>query len=197
VPEVRIAALTLFVLMSAGAAAAQRLEVGGTVAAGCTGSEDSLCGRGPLPSVGGHASVWAGNRIELSGRVARLGIEDYSYTLAPFEIDVTNQSRSFVSFLFVYHFMEGSPVRPMLGLGSGWYSESQRVACRPAGCQTQLRFGPLLGDYREWDVDAIFVVGLSGVVRERWVWRGGWQSHRFGNDENSTHEFFGGLGYRF
>jgi hypothetical protein len=193
----RIAALTLCVLLTAGAATAQKLEIGGTVAAGCIGSEDSLCGRGTLPSVGAHASVWAGNRIELSGRVARLGIEDFSYRLPPFEIDVTNQSRSFVSLLFVYHFMEGSPVRPMLGLGSGWYYDRSRVACRPAGCQTQLRFGPLLGDYRVWDVDAIFVVGVSGTFLENWVWRGGWQSHRFGNDENSTQEFFVGAGYRF
>jgi hypothetical protein len=29
------------------------------------------------------------------------------------------------------------------------------------------------------------------------VWRGGWQSHRFGNDENSAQQFFAGAGYRF
>jgi hypothetical protein len=47
--------------LSAGTATAQKLEIGGTVAAGCIGSEDSLCGRGTLPSVGAHASVWAGD----------------------------------------------------------------------------------------------------------------------------------------
>lgn len=194
----RIGAMALCVLLSAGAANAQTLEVGGTVAAGCLGNDGSMCGGGTSPLFGGHASVWAANRFELSGRVARVGWEDYTYTLdGPFDIDVTNRSRSFVSFLFVYHFMEGRAVRPMVGLGSGWYSDSQRVACRPAGCQTRLRFGPLLGSYREWDTDITFVVGLSGAVRERWVWRGGWQSHRFANDENSTQELFAGLGYRF
>jgi hypothetical protein len=41
------------------------------------------------------------------------------------------------------------------------------------------------------------VVGLSGVIGNRWAWRRGWQSHRFGNDENSTQQFFIGAGYRF
>jgi hypothetical protein len=197
---VRIAVMTLVVLLSASAARAQKLEIGGTIAAGCKGSEDSLCGGEKSPLIGAHASVWANNRVELTARLARVGWEDFSYKLDGFDIDVTNQSRSFVSFLFIYHFMEGRPVRPMLGLGSGWYSENSRVACRPAGCQTQIRPGPgdrLLGSYREWDIDAIFVLGLSGTVRDRWVWRGGWQSHRFGNDENMTQEFFAGLGYRF
>ena len=76
-------------------------------------------------------------------------------------------------------------------------SDASRTSCQPAGCQAVLRSGPLLGQYRTWDVDAIFVVGLSGAVGDRWVWRGGWQSHRFGNDENSTQQFFVGAGYRF
>src|SRR5687768_11285010 len=103
--------MTLAVLLSASATTAQKLEIGGTVAAGCKGSDGSICGGGTSPLVGAHASVWAGNRVELSARIARVGWEDYSFGQeAPFEIDVTNRSRTFVSFLFTYHFMEGSPV---------------------------------------------------------------------------------------
>jgi hypothetical protein len=46
-------------------------------------------------------------------------------------------------------------------------------------------------------VDAIVLAGLSGTIRDRWVWRGGWLSHRFANDENSTAECFVALGCRF
>lgn len=204
----RIAGLTLLVLLSAGAAMAQKLEVGGTVAAGCLGSDGSICGGGTSPLVGAHASVWAANRVELTARVARAGREDYSLPLSgQRELVVTNRSRSFVSFVFVYHFMEGRPVRPMFGLGSGWYSDARHVACRPASCEPPppstvaggvvVSAVPDLGAFRDWDTDIIVVLGLSGTVRERWVWRGGWQSHRFANDENSTEEFFAGVGYRF
>jgi hypothetical protein len=85
----------------------------------------------------------------------------------------------------------------MLGIGSGWYSDAERVACQPAGCSIHLRGGPLLGQYRDWNVDAVFVVGLSSAIGDRWVVRGGWQSHRFGNDENMTQQFFASAGYLF
>jgi hypothetical protein len=205
----RIAALTLCVLLSAGSATAQKLELGGTIAAGCKGSDGSICGGGTSPLVGAHASVWAANRFELTARVARVGWDDYSLRLSgQRELVVTNRSRSFVSFLFVYHFMQGRPVRPMFGLGSGWYSDARHVACRPTSCEAPppsvgpaggvvVSGPPDLGAFRDRDTDIIFVLGLSGDVRERWVWRGGWQSHRFGNDENMTQAFFVGAGYRF
>jgi hypothetical protein len=56
---------------------------------------------------------------------------------------------------------------------------------------------PAPRQYRVWEVDAIFLVGLSSVIDERWVVRGGWQAHRFGNDENMTQQFIAGVGYRF
>jgi hypothetical protein len=187
----------LFCLVAA-SASAQTVELGGRFGVGCAGSEDSLCsGASPLFSV--HASVWAGDSVELSTQFARINREDLAFRAfdVPVDITVTDRKRDFVSLLFVYHFTKNRLVRPMIGLGSGWYSDASRTSCQPAGCQTVLRSGPLLGQYRTWDVDAIFVVGLSGDVGDRWAWRGGWQSHRFGNDENSTQQFFVGAGYRF
>jgi hypothetical protein len=182
----------------AASASAQTVELGGRLGGGCAGSEDSLCTEAS-PLFGVHASVWAGDSVELGAQFARINREDLAFRAGdvPVDITVTGRKRDFVSLLFIYHFMKNRPVRPMLGLGSGWYSDASRTACQPAGCQTILRSGPLLGQYRTWDVDAIFVVGLSGDVGERWVWRGGWQSHRFGNDENGTQQFFVGAGYRF
>jgi hypothetical protein len=186
-----------FCLVAAGASA-QTVELGGRFGAGCTGSEDSLC-TGASPLLGVQASVWAGDSVELGAQVARINRGDLAFRAfdVPVDITVTDRKRDFVSFLFVYHFMKNRTVRPMLGLGSGWYSDASRTSCQPAGCQAILRSGPLLGQYRTWDVDAIFAVGLSGDARDRWVWRGGWQSHRFGNDENGTQQFFVGAGYRF
>jgi hypothetical protein len=195
----RILVFVCCVFVGAGVASAQTVEVGGRLGTGCTGSEDSLCSGGMSPLFGAHASLWAADKFELTAVVSRLNLpsEQFRAFDAPIDVTISDRSRDFVSFLFVYHFMKGSRVRPMLGLGSGWYSEAQRVDCQPAGCHTQLRGGPLLGQYRTWDVDAVFVVGLSSVVRDRWVVRGGWQSHRFGNDENMTQQFFVGAGYRF
>jgi hypothetical protein len=187
----------LFGLVAA-SASAQSVEIGGRFGVGCAGTEDSLCS-GASPLFGVHASVWAGDSVELSVQFARITREDLAFQAfdVPVDITVADRKRDFVSLLFVYHFMKDRPVRPMLGLGSGWYSDASRTSCQPTGCQTILRSGSLLGQYRTWDVDAIFVVGLSGDVADRWVWRGGWQSHRFGNDANSTQQFFVGSGYRF
>jgi hypothetical protein len=184
-----------------GVATAQTVEVGGRVAAGCVGSEGSICGGGTSPLAGGHVSLWFTDRYEINASAAHLGRDSFAFHATsdpvPIDIEVTDRSRDLISFLFVYHFMSDRRVRPMLGIGSGWYSDAERVTCQPAGCSTQLRGGPRLGQYREWDVDAVFVVGLSSIVQERWVVRGGWQSHRFGNEENMTQQFFVAAGYRF
>ena len=184
---------------SAGPAAAQTIEVGGRVGAGCVGNDGSVCGGGTSPLAGAHASLWLDDRYEISASAAHLGRESIAYRATsdpfPIDIEVTDRSRDFISLLFVYHFMKHRPVRPMLGVGSGWYSDAERVACQPAGCSIHLRGGPLLGQYRDWNIDAVFVVGLSSAIGDRWVLRGGWQSHRFGNDENMTQECFVSAGY--
>lgn len=44
---------------------------------------------------------------------------------------------------------------------------------------------------------AILIAGVSGHVASGWIFRGGFVSHRFANDENSTMSCFAGIGYRF
>lgn len=195
----RIALILCSLLCVAGGAAAQTVEVGGRVGTGCKGSEDSLCSGGTGVLFGGHVSWWANERVELSSALTRVTLPTTEFRFNEIEVFTTDRKRDFVSLLFIYHFLEGRPVRPMLGIGSGWYADASRTGCRPAGCETVLRNpgGPLLGQYRAWDIDAVFVVGLSGMLTDRWVIRGAWQSHRFGNEENMTQQFFTAVGYRF
>jgi hypothetical protein len=183
-------------------AGAQTVEVGGTISAACAGSDGSICDdfEGYHPLLGAHASWWATDRIELAARVAHMG--QRPLRIGGFEASgvswlVTDRRREFVSFLFTYHFMPRRRVRPMLGLGSGWYTSTETISCETPGCEALLPSSVTTGEHREWLVDAILIIGLSGEVRSRWVWRAGWQAHRFANDENSTYEWFGGVGYRF
>ena len=195
----RILAVVVCVISGASLAQAQTLELGGRLAAACAGSDGSGCGGGKTRLVGLHTSVWADDRFELSASVARSRRKPYE-VLADNKgsvLMVSDRSREFVSLLFVYHFQKGRPVRPMLGFGSGWFGEARTVACRPATCEPLPKGYPPLGRARDWQPDIVFVVGLSTVVREHWIARGGWQTHRFMNDENSTEELFIAAGYRF
>jgi hypothetical protein len=181
------------------AGAAQTLEVGAGVARGCLGSDGSACGSGTPPMVAAHATWWLTDRTDIGLRVAHVEPPAYRFqTVYPVVVHgtVTDRSQRFLSVLVVHHFTRATTVRPMLGVGSGWIVHSEHVACEPPGC-TQVPGAPREGDHRDGMVDAIVLAGLSGTVRDRWVWRGGWLSHRFANDENSTSEFFVALGYRF
>ena len=193
----RIFLLSLGFALCGAAASAQSLEVGGRLGIGCTGSEDSVCSGAKAPIVGAHAGIWLGHSVEFNASYTHLGLDEIRFREGSIDYAITGRERDFISLLFVYHFMKDRPIRPMIGIGSGWYSQAERITCEPEGCNRVQRIGgPLLGQYREWDVDAVFVVGLSGRVGERWIVRGGWQSHRFGNDENMTQQFFVGAGYR-
>jgi hypothetical protein len=179
-------------------AAAQTIEVGGSVGRGCLGSDGSLCGSGARPMIAAHTTWWLTDRTDVGLRAAYVGLPEHGFeTVFPVAIrgTVTDRSRQFVSLLVAHHFTRATALRPMLGLGSGWIVHSEQVACEPPGCG-QLPGAPREGEHRGRLVDVIVLAGLSGEVKDRWVWRGGWLSHRFGNDENSTSEFFVALGYR-
>lgn len=191
--------LCILTVMTANATS-QTLEAGGTVGAACIGNDGVFCDPAESRQLlfGGHVSLWLAERMELSMRVARLDRRPLRYraTQDPaVEVTIDDRSREFVSFLFIYHFLHDRPVRPSVGLGSGWFADAARVSCQPVGCE-QLLPSQRFGKDRIWRVDAIWQIGLSGTVRERWVWRGGWQAHRFANDENSTEELFVSVGYR-
>lgn len=189
------ASLVLFPAMTD----AQVMEVGATIAAGCLGSDGSACGTGTHTMPGAHASWWIGDRVELSARVARVALPAYrATTVFPTVVtfEVTDRSREFVSALFIYHFGRGKTIRPMLGFGSGGYAHSQRVRCEPVRCGGVAGV-PREGQHRVWMTDAILAAGVSGDVGSHWMLRGGFLSHRFANDENSSIELFVGVGYHF
>ena len=179
-------------------ARAQSLEVGGTIAAGCVGSDGSACGNGTNPAVGVHVSWWIADRFELTGRLARVPLDSFGTNTtfpSPVSISVTDRSRGFISGMFTYHFRRGKSVRPLFGFGSGGVSRAYTARCEPA-CAGVPGLPPE-GRQRTWITDVILLIGLSGHVGDRWVVRGGCLSHRFANDENSVIEYFAGLGYRF
>lgn len=186
-------------ILTSTVAAAQPWEVGGTVALACIGSDGSMCYQNSGPLVGAHVSRWFDDRMEIAGRWSRVGVPSFDgQTGFPVTLNyaVTDRSREFLSALFIYHFRHELAVRPMLGGGTGLYGESQLVACEPLRC-AEVPGLPPEGRNRNWMQDVTFLVGLSGTPAPRWVWRLGWQAHRFGNDHNHTSEFFASVGYRF
>jgi len=181
------------------AATAQVVEIGGSLASACLGSDGSLCGNGHRPMVAAYASLWPSERIELTLRASRVPL--YSVGInppfpTPVSVSVTRRSRQFVSGLFTYHFRPGQRIRPMLGIGAGGYAQAQNVQCQPEDCSAVPGIPPV-GHNRSWMPDVILLAGLAGPIGDRWTWRGGWLSHRFLNDHHSTIEWFAGLGYRF
>jgi len=196
---VRSVILALCCLAGASIAAAQDVEVGGSVAAACLGSDGSACGSGTHALLGAHVSWWIDDRVEVSGRVARVARPDHHFTQSfpsALEVSITDRSRDFLSAAVIYHFRRGGRVRPMLGAGSGAFAHVERVACQPLACELSPGLPPS-GAQRRWRPDVIVVAGLSGTAGKRWTWRAGWLTHSFANDHNSTIETFAGVGYRF
>lgn len=179
---------------------AQSFELGATIAAACIGSDGSMCddAEGTRPLLMGQARWWASERFDLGLSIGRLGRRSKQILLFPdgVALDVTDRSRLFISAVATYYFLPRSRVRPMVGIGTGTYSDSQSVACDPSPCDPFV-LPEQFRDSRRWRADVILMAGLAGRAGQRWMWRAGWQSHAFGNDENSTHEFFAGAGYRF
>jgi hypothetical protein len=195
---VRALIIATWLSLTGAAAAAQTFDVGGSLARGCVGSDGSACGSGAHPVLAAHAAWWLTERTDIGLRVSHMGLPDYGFeTVFPVPVrgTVTDRSRRFVSLVVARHFTRATSVRPMLGFGSGWILHSRQVACEPPGCG-EFPGATRAGDHRSRMVDVIVLAGLSGTVKERWVWRGGWLSHRFANDENSTSELFVALGYR-
>jgi hypothetical protein len=192
--------LTTAFIVAPALSQAQSFELGATIAAACVGSDGSMCddAEGTRPLLMGQARWWASERFDLGVSIGRLSLRSKQALLLPDDValDVTDRSRLFISAVGTYYLLPRSRVRPMLGLGTGTYSDSQTVTCDPSPCDP-LMLSEQYRDSRRWRVDVILMAGLSGRAGERWMWRAGWQSHALANDENTTHEFFAGAGYRF
>jgi hypothetical protein len=195
-PKVLAACVLLTV---ATAAQAQNLEIGTAVSAACLGSDGSVCGNGTHPLLAARASWWVSDRVELTARFGRTSLPSRQFTQSfpvPVEVSIKDRSRNFFSGLFTYHFRPGTEVGPMVGVGSGAFADVDRVECRPVDCAPGTGLPPG-GEHRRWRTDVIFLLGLTGIIGENWVWRGGLMTHAFANDHNSTIETFAGIGYRF
>jgi hypothetical protein len=180
-------------------ATAQVVELGGSVASACLGSDGSLCGNGHRAALAAHFSLWPSDSSELTVRVGRVPLQSIGFNTTfptPISVAITDRSQGYVSGIFSYHFRRGRSVRPMVGFGWGGIASSEHVRCEPAICAETPGLQPE-GDNRTWMHDVIWLAGLSGPIGARWTWRGGVLTHRFLNDENSTVEMVVGLGYRW
>ena len=189
------ASLTLF----STTATAQVVEVGGSLANACLGSDGSICGSGHQPMVAAYASLWPSESVELTLRVSRVSLDSFGINTTlptPISMSVTRRSRQYLSGLFTYRFRRGQNIRPMLGFGFGGYAASQNVQCQSQNCSGVPGLPPE-GHNRTWMTDVILIAGLAGPIGDRWSWRTGCLSHRLANDHHSTIELFAGLGYRF
>ena len=189
------ASLTLF----STTATAQVVEVGGSLASACLGSDGSMCGSGHRPMAAAYASLWPSEGVELTFRLSRVPLTSFGINTTfptPVSMAVTRRSRQYISGLFTYHFRRGESIRPILGFGFGGYAQAQNVQCQSQDCSGVPGLPPE-GHNRTWMTDVILLAGLSGPIGDRWTWRGGWLSHRFANDHHSTIELFAGIGYRF
>jgi hypothetical protein len=182
-------------------ASAQSFEAGGSLAVSCRGSEDSVCADESLATTGLYGSLWFADRVEIALRAAWMKFGDIEGTL-PFGITGTfairDASRRVTQAETVWHFRRGGRVRPMLGIGIGWYADRDIVTCQPAGCEPFLRSAGLeTGERRDAERDGSIVVGLSVLATPRLRLRGGWRYHNPFVDELALSELFIAAGYRF
>ena len=193
----------------------QSLEVGGTIASACRGSEGSLCGAGWLVLSGAYLSWMAQDRVEIGIQVANAGKRSYDYNFArddysrsfltvpnpPAHVEVAflDRSRTFLLSRFIYHFMPGERVRPLLGAEVGGLIDKQNIVCQPSGCEALLPIlvGHRVGHESSRNLDLGFVAGVSVRVTDRLRMRFGLQLHNFAGEELSTTAWFAETGYRF
>ena len=194
----------------------QSLEVGGTIATACRGIEGkSLCGGGAHALSGVYLGLILDDRIEVGVQDARLGGRSYAYSLfrdnnrltfetgpnPPVRIDVAvvDRSRTLLVGRFVYHFLPGERVRPMLGAEVGQLIDEQNITCQPAGCESlayalqRIRVGHESSHHQ----DLGFIAGASIRATDRVRLRFGIQLHDFMLEDLSTSAWFAEAGYRF
>jgi hypothetical protein len=193
--------LALLIAGGAMPARAQSYEAGGSLAVSCRGSEGSFCQDESLATTGLYGSVWFADRVEVAASTAWMRFGDIEGAL-PFEMSGTfairDASRRVTQVETVWHFSRGRRVRPMLGIGIGWYSDRDVVSCEPPGCESLLRstgFEP--GERHDAEHDRSIMVGISVLATPRLRVRGGWRYHNPFVDHLALSELFIAAGYRF
>src|SRR5262245_45996098 len=115
----------LAIMATAGTASAQPLEAGGSLATSCRGSDGSFCESESLGTIGAYAGFWFADRIEVGARLAWLGFDDQAgfTSVDPPRVDfqITDASRMVVQAEGIWHFRRGHRVRPMFGVGLGFF----------------------------------------------------------------------------
>jgi hypothetical protein len=199
----RPAILCLLASVCSGTAGAQTFEAGASIATSCKGSDGSFCNEthNNLRTAGPYVSIWFGDFIEVSGRVAWLDQPDLESTLVrPTELTytITERHRTIGQGEVVWHFRRGKRVRPLVGFGLGSYWDRELVACQPAGCEAHLGVAGLTaGEGRESHFDQSVVAGISALLHPRLRVRAGLRYHNPFKDELALSEWFVALGYRF
>jgi hypothetical protein len=202
-------------LLQPALAGAQSIEVGVTTGSACRGSEVSICGGGYSSLLGGYLSLITVDRIEIGMRIARMGVDPSGTTsfardndprfLAvpdpPEKVDFAfrDRSRTFLLGHFLYHFLSGERVRPLLGFGIGSLVNTGTIACQPAGCEKLLPTLARLnvGHNKSTGLDLAFLAGASVRATDRMRIRAGVQLHNFPGEELSTTAVYLEVGYRF
>jgi hypothetical protein len=190
-------------LSAATTVAAQTVELGGSIATSCQGTDGSFCSdtHNNLRTTGPYGSIWFDDRLEVSGRVVWLkqpDIQGRTFIIEPLEFAITDRSRTLAQGEAIWHFRRGQRARPMFGLGFGRYWDSETVICEPAECLSRLRGASARRDnrVRESISDQSLLVGFSVLLNSRVRLRGGWRYHNPFRDELALSELFIAAGYR-
>ena len=198
----------------------QSLEVGGIIGTACRGiGGQTLCGGGAHVLSGVYLSLMVDDRFEIGVQDARIGGRSYEYRYgrddnqytrqrfdmvpnAPARVDLAflDRSRTLLVTRFLYHFLPGERVRPLLGAEVGDLIDRQNVVCQPSPiCESLawilVRQG--VGQERSHHSDFGFVAGASVRATDRVRLRFGVQLHDFAFEDLSTTAWFAETGFRF
>ena len=212
---VRLGIVVVAAVLHAAPGRGQSLEVGGTIATACRGIEGStLCGGGAHVLSGVYLSLMVNDQIEIGGQLARTGGPSEEFSIyrddppsnrqifgfdkvpnAPARVDLASvdQSRTFLVTRFLYHFLPGERVRPILGAEIGQFIDRRTLVCQPFPCESIF---PVRQE-RSHHQDVALIAGASLLATNRVRLRFGIQLHDVAFESLSTSVWFAETGFRF
>jgi hypothetical protein len=215
----RLGFFVVAAVLHSGPGRGQALEVGGIVGTACRGIGGStLCGGGAHVLSGVYLSLMVDDRVEIGVQNARLGGRSLEYSIgrddnqynrqafdmvpnAPARIDLAfvDRSRTFLVSRFLYYFLRGERVRPIVGAEVGELVDTKNFVCQPSGCErlVPLLVGSHVGLERSRHLDLGFMAGASIRATNRVRLRFGIQLHDFTFEDLSTSAWFVEIGFRF